>query len=118
MIDRSFPRESRILRRKDYLTAQRIGKRRRSRNMTMIVAKRSGAPDRLGITIGKKAGKAHQRNRAKRLIREYYRNNKDRFAATGDVIIIWKEKLERLDYESVAKELDELTDAVKNEATR
>ena len=84
----------------------------------MIVYTRIGASDRLGITISKKTGKALKRNRAKRLIRDYYRNNKDRFTAFGDVVIIWKEKLGHITYKSLALELDELTDAVNSKATR
>ncbi|AEH22690.1 Ribonuclease P protein component [Thermodesulfobacterium geofontis OPF15] len=43
---------------------------------------------RLGIIVSKKIKKATQRNRVKRLIREFFRRNKDLFPENCDIIII------------------------------
>jgi ribonuclease P protein component len=43
---------------------------------------------RIGIRVGRKIGKAHVRNRIKRLIREVFRQNKNAFPPSSDLLII------------------------------
>ncbi len=43
---------------------------------------------RIGIRVGRKIGKAHVRNRIKRLIREVFRQNKNTFPPSSDLLII------------------------------
>jgi len=43
---------------------------------------------RLGIAIGRKAGKACERNRIKRRLREYFRLNRDKIPPETDVVVI------------------------------
>ena len=44
--------------------------------------------NRIGITVSKKLGKAHVRNRARRRIREVYRLNEDRFQPGWDIVVV------------------------------
>jgi len=44
--------------------------------------------NRVGITVGKKIGKAHIRNRTRRRIREIYRLNEDRFSPGWDIVVV------------------------------
>ena len=44
--------------------------------------------NRVGITTGKKLGKAHIRNRVRRRIREVYRLNEDKFQPGWDIVIV------------------------------
>ena len=44
--------------------------------------------NRVGITVGKKLGKAHIRNRIRRRIREVYRLNEDRFQPGWDIVVV------------------------------
>ena len=48
---------------------------------------------RVGFAIGKKAGKAHERNRIRRLIRENYRLVNDKVREGLDIVFVWKNKL-------------------------
>ena len=44
--------------------------------------------NRLGITVSKKLGKAHIRNRARRRLREVYRLNEDKFLPGWDIVLV------------------------------
>ena len=44
--------------------------------------------NRVGITVGKKLGKAHIRNRIRRRIREVYRLNEDKFQSGWDIVVV------------------------------
>lgn len=44
--------------------------------------------NRVGITVGKKLGKAHIRNRIRRRIREVYRLNEEKFQPGWDIVVV------------------------------
>ena len=44
--------------------------------------------NRVGITVGKKLGKAHIRNRVRRRLREVYRIHEDRFQTGWDIVVV------------------------------
>lgn len=48
--------------------------------------------NRLGITVSKKLGKAHIRNRVRRRFREVYRLHEDRFVPGWDIVIVARSK--------------------------
>ncbi len=48
--------------------------------------------NRVGITVGKKLGKAHVRNRTRRRIREVYRLNEETFTPGWDIVIVARSK--------------------------
>ena len=48
--------------------------------------------NRVGITVGKKLGKAHIRNRTRRRIREIYRLNEERFLPGWDIVVVARSK--------------------------
>lgn len=69
-----LPKESRLLKRADFLRVYEQGVRFEGRFMTVFLLPASTERHRVGITATKKAiGKAHDRNRAKRLLRESFR---------------------------------------------
>ena len=69
-----LPKESRLLKRADFLRVYKHGKRFEGRFMTVFILPASTDKHRVGIAATKKAiGKAHERNRAKRLLRESFR---------------------------------------------
>lgn len=70
----SFPKEARLLKRAEFLHVYEHGKRIEGRFMTVFILPNDLGIQRAGITATKKAiGKAHDRNRAKRLLRETFR---------------------------------------------
>ena len=48
--------------------------------------------NRVGITVGKKLGKAHIRNRTRRRIREVYRLNEEAFLPGWDIVVVARSK--------------------------
>ena len=48
--------------------------------------------NRVGITVGKKLGKAHIRNRVRRRLREVYRLNEAAFRPGWDIVVVARSK--------------------------
>ena len=44
--------------------------------------------NRIGITVSKKLGKAHIRNRVRRRLREIYRLNEEKFLPGWDIVVV------------------------------
>jgi ribonuclease P protein component len=62
---------------------------------------------RVGFAIGKKAGKAHDRNRIRRLIRENYRLIEKGIELGLDIVFVWKNKVpaDRVEYKQIEKDV-------------
>ena len=74
LLDLSLPKERRLRKRAEFLRVYEQGVRFEGRFMTVFILPAKQAIHRVGITATKKAiGKAHDRNRAKRLLRESFR---------------------------------------------
>jgi ribonuclease P protein component len=74
LLNFNFPKEARLAKRAEFLRVYEQGKRIEGRHMTIFVLPNKRSLQRVGITATKKAiGKAHERNRAKRLLRESFR---------------------------------------------
>jgi ribonuclease P protein component len=70
----ALPKEERLLKRADFLRVYEQGTRIEGRFMTVFILPAKRQMHRVGVTATKKAiGKAHDRNRAKRLLRESFR---------------------------------------------
>jgi ribonuclease P protein component len=48
--------------------------------------------NRVGVTVSKKLGKAHIRNRVRRRIREVYRLNEELFQSGWDIVVVARTK--------------------------
>ncbi len=82
-------RDRRVRRRADYLRIQGHGCRVTSKHFVFLLAPReSPGPSRLGITVTRKVGSAVVRNRAKRLIREVFRQLPDLLPDDVDMVVI------------------------------
>ena len=67
------------------------------------------APTRFGFTVSKKVGKAVERNRVKRLLREVCRRHKSWFPSERDVVVVARPGAATLSYQAVERELEKLS---------
>ena len=63
---------------------------------------------RLGITVSKRVGNAVERNRIKRIVRDYYRLNRDLISGNRDINIIARKYVASLSNREVRDELGKL----------
>ena len=59
--------------------------------------------NRLGITVSKKLGKAHIRNRIRRRLREVYRLNEEKFLPGWDIVLVGRGKALDGDFSAITK---------------
>ncbi len=56
--------------------------------LVMYARKNRTDANRIGITVSKKLGKAHIRNRVRRRLREVYRLNEEKFQPGWDIVVV------------------------------
>jgi len=84
---------SRLRKHADYLRAYAAGRKRQSSAMSWFLAPQTvegataPAAPRVGLTVGKVIGKAHERNRIKRRMREALRRHVELLPAGFDLIL-------------------------------
>jgi ribonuclease P protein component len=110
----SFKKEDRILKRSEFLELTRSG--RKVQNDCFIALFKPGRLDhsRLGITVTRKVAKAASRNKIKRLVREYFRLNRQQLNQNWDINIVAKKKAADLSAEKVFSSLQDLFEQIVN----
>ena len=59
--------------------------------------------NRVGITVSKKLGKAHIRNRVRRRFREIYRLNEDQFLPGWDIVVVARTRAVKASFPELTK---------------
>ena len=59
--------------------------------------------NRVGITVSKKLGKAHIRNRVRRRFREVYRLNEEKFQPGWDIVVVARSKAVEASFSDLTK---------------
>lgn len=78
---------------RDFMYAYRKGAKCVTPYFVMYVTANGGDINKLGITVSKAIGKAHDRNFAKRLIREAYRLNLKNAETGHNIVIVARERI-------------------------
>ncbi len=66
--------------------------------------------NRVGITVSKKLGKAHIRNRIRRRLREVYRLNEEKFLPGYDIVVVARSRCLDADFEKLTRAYLQLAD--------
>jgi ribonuclease P protein component len=101
----TFPKEERIRRRADFLKILREGKKSQTEHFWVSLRPNGLSYCRLGITVGKRVGSAVARNRLKRRLREFFRQNKTLFPPATDFLVSAKKGASGLNFWQLADEL-------------
>ncbi len=91
---------------KDFRSLYYRGKSQVSPFLVVYVRKNSLGFCRTGITTGKKVGKAVDRNRCRRLIREAYRHLSDRIVGSWDIVFVARTRTANSSMQQVMKAME------------
>lgn len=72
--------------------------------LVLYARKNRTGTNRVGITVSKKLGKAHIRNRARRRLREVYRLNEEKFQPGWDIVMVVRSR-------AISAPFDKLTES-------
>lgn len=71
--------------------------------LVLYARKNRTESNRVGITVGKKLGKAHIRNRTRRRIREVYRLNEEKFQPGWDIVVVARSRAVEAPFDKLMK---------------
>ncbi len=104
-MESSYGREHRFSKTADFWKDRRKRKKFDTEHFSLILRKNNKDARRLGLVVGRRAGGAVSRNRIKRLIREFFRLNKEKIPESSDLIVLAKEDVRIRGYREVFDEL-------------
>lgn len=103
-----FTRRQRIRKRPEFQQVFDTGSRLHSRYFTLLVLPNAGGTSRLGIVASRKLGHAVERNRAKRLIREMFRQQRHGRAGGLDAVVIPRREVLQAPFSEIAQDFKNL----------
>lgn len=115
---------ARLRKHADYQRAYAGARKRQSQSMSWFMAPQqpdgadAPAGPRVGLTAGKVLGKAHERNRIKRRVREALRRHVDLLPAGCDLILHPRRVVLTLDFAKLEAEIVRILMQAKTEAAR
>ena len=89
----------------DYRAVSASGKRRVCGQFIILLRKNERSRSRLGITVSRKVGHAVTRNRIKRIVRDYFRLNRDDLPGALDINVIARQATGTLDNAAIRNNL-------------
>ena len=100
----TFEKSGRLRKRAEFIALAVTGSKLYLPDFIIIKAASELAWPRIGITVSRKVGNSVYRNRVKRLVREFFRNNRELFSL-ADYNIIARSGAVKLGFRDVCKEL-------------
>jgi ribonuclease P protein component len=116
----------RLCKHADYQRAYKASRKRQSSSMSWFLAPRQPAyagdehtaEPRVGLTVGKVIGKAHERNRIKRRMREALRRHVELLPEGCDLILHPRRAVLSLEFAKLEAEVVRILGQAKNDAAR
>lgn len=119
---------SRLRKHADYVRAYSAGRKRQSSAMSWFLAPQTAAETiegaaapsaaRVGLTVGKVIGKAHERNRIKRRMRETLRRHVDLLPPGFDLILHPRRTVLTIEFAQLEREILRILEQAGAEAAR
>jgi len=114
---------ARLRKHADYQRAYTAGRKRQSASMSWFLAPQSlagtcTAGPRIGLTTGKVLGKAHERNRIKRRMREALRRHVDLLPRGFDLIFHPRHPVLTMEFKKLEAEIVRILEQAKAESAR
>jgi len=112
---------ARLRKHADYQTAYAAGRKRQSSSMSWFLAPQPEtgiSGPRVGLTVGKVIGKAHERNRIKRRMREALRRHIDLLPAHSDLILHPRRVVLSIEFTKLEAEVVRILTQANTEAAR
>ena len=101
----SFPRQARLVRRGEFDSVYRAGKRRASSHFTVFLRANALPLSRFGFSIKKALGGAVVRNRIRRRLREIVRCHRQEISAGWDIVIHPKSSVAKAEFTALSADL-------------
>lgn len=103
-----LPKKFRLRKNLDFKKVYKRAKSIADPYLVLYIKKNHLNNTRIGFSISKKLGKAHERNYLKRQFREIIRKNLTNIKPGFDLIFIARQKIKGLDYQDVEKSMEYL----------
>jgi ribonuclease P protein component len=117
----ALPKQRRLAKRPQFVRVYDTGRKQFSRFAVLFFAGNDLQNSRIGITVTKKVGKAHIRNRLKRWTREIYRRQREPLgldAQALDIVVNVKPGAAQTSFEEYNRDLTRVLERVVSEAAR
>jgi ribonuclease P protein component len=114
---------ARLRKHADYQRAYAASRKRQSASMSWFLASQSpdgtcAAGARIGLTVGKVLGKAHERNRIKRRMREALRRHREIFPTGFDLILHPRRTVLAMEFAKLEAEIVRILEQANAEVAR
>ena len=101
-------KSSRLLKRADFVSQRGRVRKLYTSNFTVVCRENRAKGTRIGIVTTKKVGNAVRRNKVRRLVREFFRLNREKIKASEDLVVIVRPETRIDRYLDVERELEVL----------
>jgi len=108
----TFTKADRILKRREFIALSKSGRRVQNTEFIAYFLSAQYNRSRLGVTVTKKVGQAVERNRIKRLVREFFRLNRHCLFGNWDISIIAKRQSAEITSEMAHRSLQNIFDRI------
>ena len=108
-----FPKESRLRKRREFLTVQQTGRKVTADCLLGLALRRASARRRMGVTVSSTVGNAVVRNRVKRTLRELFRTRQGVLPEGIELVVIARHSAAQADFERLRRAFEKLAAELK-----